>query len=324
MAGIFSEIGPIGFWHPVVTVHCCGFKNWKFWSRDHTSICGSQSRHRNANDLPNLLGLLLLAGGIKVPGVTRDQKKLLLQSLSEQELRRQVLIPLFSAAGFHDVNEHHGAHEKGKDLLFREISRFNEAFLHGAVVSREDIVGTVGNSKSASRVLEQAEIALNDEFTDKYSGAQVTLDRCWVITSGRILPTAMESIAGKLKKQNLQKLIKFVDIDKLIELIDKWWPIYWSGGSEFSISEPLQLLDISPDGTRAVCRKYELKAVDIVEMETSKVVCPLLAEAAYATNGMTMWSPNGQLLAFYHTFKRGAELGVFKREGGGVCFMRRT
>ena len=51
-----------------------------------------------------------------------------LKKLSEADLRREVLIPLFGAMGFRDVTELHGSSELGKDIVM-----WQEDLLRGRV-----------------------------------------------------------------------------------------------------------------------------------------------------------------------------------------------
>ena len=159
--------------------------------------------------------------------MTRDEKLERLGSLKESVLRAQVLVPLMDALGFADVHEFHGAREKGKDIIIREASRLGEIFVHAAVVSTQDITGTVGDAKSAERILDQVRQALEESYVDVYTGRQTSIDGGWVITSKRILPTAIDSIAGHLHRSHLDKLVRFVDGARLVVLLDQYYPQDW-------------------------------------------------------------------------------------------------
>jgi hypothetical protein len=174
-----------------------------------------------------------------------EDKKEIIKKLRESELRRNVIIPLLKAAGYSDVHEFHGTIEKGKDILFREPNKLGESFIHAVMVSKEDISGVVGDSKSASRILEQAEMVFNESYKDKYTGKIVSVDRCWVITSGNITPQAIESISGKLEKYNLNRLIRFIDGDKVIELIDQHYPQFWERKEEYAFYWRYDPIEIS-------------------------------------------------------------------------------
>ncbi len=156
-----------------------------------------------------------------------EDKKEKLKQVHESAIRQLVIIPLLKAMGYSEVHEFHGPIEKGKDILFREPTKLGESFIHAVIASTEDMNGKVGDSKSASRILEQAEMVFNEPYKDKYTGKTMTVDRCWVITTGNITPQAIESIAGKLEKYNLNRLIRFIDGDRLIELLDQHYPQFW-------------------------------------------------------------------------------------------------
>jgi len=174
-----------------------------------------------------------------------EEKLEKITNLSEQKLRQQVLIPLFKGMGFSDVYESHGTREKGKDLIFREVSQMKEVFIHAAVVSKKDITGTVGDPKSSERILDQIRMALDEPFVDLYTGKTTHVDRCWVITSGRILPSAIDNISGHLHKSNLDKLVRFIDGTRLISLVDDAYPHYWLRSQELVYYSHSPLIDIS-------------------------------------------------------------------------------
>jgi signal transduction histidine kinase len=157
-----------------------------------------------------------------------NAKILYLQSLDESRLRATILLPLLRRMGLEDVLEYHGGGaEKGKDIVCRYKDPLGELHYVGIVVKRTDIHGAVGKKGSASEVLFQVEQTLNEPFSDVYSLDNVGIRECWVITSGIIKNTAIESIRGKLGKSNLDKLTRFIDRDKLITLIDRFWNEFW-------------------------------------------------------------------------------------------------
>lgn len=192
--------------------------------------------------------------------MTDQEKKKRLTELNETELRREIIIPLLKAIGYSDVYEFHSTQEKGKDIIFREINRLKEIFIYAAVVSTDNITGKVGDDRSSSRILEQVEKALNEPFPDKYTGKILNIDRCWVITSGNIISTAIDSIIGKLEKYNLNRLIKFVDCSKLIELLDEFYPQYWERNKEIVYYSPVKAIDIS---TNKLDKPYDKEVDDL-------------------------------------------------------------
>jgi signal transduction histidine kinase len=151
-----------------------------------------------------------------------------IQSLSEDQLRNIVLIPLLRALGLRDVIEYHGGTpEKGKDLIGYYEGPLGDRHYVGVVAKTGDIHGSVSKRGSAMEVLMQAEQALNEPYTDVYDLDAVTIDECWIIASGEIKNTAVESIRGKLAKTNLDKMVRFVDRRRLIQLIALHIPTFW-------------------------------------------------------------------------------------------------
>jgi HEAT repeat protein/energy-coupling factor transporter ATP-binding protein EcfA2 len=73
----------------------------------------------------------------------------------------------------------------------------------------------------------QIEQSFDEPYTDVYGLKALVIDNCVVVTCKDIKNTALESIRGKLKKSNLDKLLRFIDGNKLIELLDKHLPNYF-------------------------------------------------------------------------------------------------
>jgi HEAT repeat protein len=159
-----------------------------------------------------------------------DKKKKLaiLRSLNEARLRREVLIPLFEHMEFEDVIEYHGgSSEKGKDIIYYKTDPFDRKKYTSVVVKKDNISGTVSKPTGAKEVLFQVEQSFDEPYTDIYGLKQVEMDFCIVATAGKIINTAVESIRGRLKKSNLDKLVDFIDGGKLVDLMDKHMPGYF-------------------------------------------------------------------------------------------------
>jgi len=159
-------------------------------------------------------------------GVSEEDEYLL--SLNENQLRNIVIVPLLKHMGLRDVIEYHGGSaEKGKDVIGFYQGPLNDRHYVAVVAKAVDIHGSVSKRGSATETLMQAEQALNEPYTDIYGLKEVTIDECWILTSGEIKNTAIESIRGKLAKSNLDKLVRFIDRSKLIRLISDHMPSFW-------------------------------------------------------------------------------------------------
>lgn len=174
-----------------------------------------------------------------------EEKRDKIRKLKEDELRPLLLIPLLQAMGFHRVYEYCGGNEKGKDIIFHDTNKLDEDITYAAVVSRANINAQVGDSRSALRVYDQATMALREPFTDMYTGRPGVVDRCWIITSGAIKTTAVESIAGRLKDSGLGRVTSFIDIQQLVKLVDEYYPEFWHRPPHHVYLFPLKYVDIS-------------------------------------------------------------------------------
>jgi HEAT repeat protein/GTPase SAR1 family protein len=188
----------------------------------------------------------------------RKDKPARIQNLNEERFRREILIPLFRAMGFKDVIEYHGGiAEKGKDIIYYTMDDFENKEYTGVVVKANDITGSVSDDKGAMNILFQIKQTLQEGYTDVYNLNKLKIDKCLVITSGTIKNTAIESINGELEDSHLNKLVKFIDIEKLIDLIDKHMPsAFWEEYDYFNkycISmrqEFAEIKDVSAIGQR--------------------------------------------------------------------------
>ncbi len=148
--------------------------------------------------------------------------------MTESELREGVVIPLLRTMGYrHIFLQHGGSPEKGKDIVCHRVDSLGDQRHLAVVVKKTDIHGTVGKSGSASEVLYQLNQVLDEPYTDVYSLRPVEISECWVITSGRIVNTAVESILGQLRHTGLSRLVRFIDGPRLCELVQDFLPRFW-------------------------------------------------------------------------------------------------
>ena len=78
--------------------------------------------------------------------ITRDQ----LAGVSENLLREEVLIPLFTAMGYRDVFAYHGgALEVGKDIVMWKPDDFRDRVNYAVVVKKGNLTGRASGGGSA-------------------------------------------------------------------------------------------------------------------------------------------------------------------------------
>lgn len=161
--------------------------------------------------------------------MTLENKKKIIQSLDEAELREKLLIPLFTKMGFIDPILHHHSNEKGKDIILKEFdNKFKKTEYLSVVVKAGNVTGSSSSSSGYFALLNQIKQSLNEPYKHVYELKEVFVDKVIVVISGKFLPTSLESIYGTLKAERLDKAIREpIDINKLPDLIDEHFTEYW-------------------------------------------------------------------------------------------------
>lgn len=159
-----------------------------------------------------------------------QEKEKLVKELNEADLREKLLIPLFNKIGFIDPVLYHHANEKGKDIVLKEFdNKFKKTSYISVVVKAGDVTGAASGSSSYFTLLNQIKQSLNESYKHVYELREVDIDQVIIVVSGRILPTALESVYGTLKADRLDKAIReVIDLAKLIGLVDNYFPEFWN------------------------------------------------------------------------------------------------
>jgi hypothetical protein len=153
--------------------------------------------------------------------LTRSQ----IQEMSEDELRRSVLIPLFRKMGFRDVYDYHGGSlEHGKDIVMWKPETVRERVNFGVVVKATKISGKATGKSGASEVRFQIEQCYGSPYADPITTEERAIHRCWVVSSKEITKAALEAIKGILVNSNLEKTTEFINGDTLWKLVEKHHP----------------------------------------------------------------------------------------------------
>lgn len=135
-----------------------------------------------------------------------------LQQLKEDDLSRQILVPLFTAMGYRDARFHGGGIlEQGKDLtMWREDSlrgRVNSA----AVVKAVPITGKA----SVVSVVQQVEQAFAAPFKDTATGAQHLVHECFVITPREVKKEGAYTLHNALQAKSFGRNVTIIDGEQL-------------------------------------------------------------------------------------------------------------
>jgi hypothetical protein len=194
--------------------------------------------------------------------------------------------------------------------------------VHAVVASRADLTGKVEDTSSAKRILDQVELVLDEPYYDKYTGRDTEVHRCWVVTSGRILASAMESIAGKLQKSNLSKVLHFVDGERLIGLVDRFYPSYWTRTPQFSPEGILEQEDRSPDQRFAVRCTYSLDYAGIRDLQSGADILAL-PSGGDMLEPTIIWSPDCSYVAYYSPYPGGGRTTIVQLSDTGATLLYR-
>jgi len=160
--------------------------------------------------------------------MNHTEKVKILKSLSEQDLRRDVLIPLLSKMGYISPIEYHGVNERGKDIICYDLNKLNEVDYLSIVAKTNDIRGDVSSDRSLREMIYQVEQSFNNRYDDLYSMKQVYINEVWIVTTGKLASSAQESVIDTLRKTNLDKRVKIIYDDRLVALIDLHFETYWN------------------------------------------------------------------------------------------------
>lgn len=157
-----------------------------------------------------------------------DHRAQFLASLDEDAFRKIVLVPLLIRLNYREVIEYHGGSaEKGKDIICWYSDPMGRRRYMAVVAKKGDIHGSVGKKGNASEVLFQVQQALNEPYRDIYDLKELRIDECIIATTGSIKNTAIESVTGSLRNTNLDRLLSFIDKDRVIDLVTNYMPEYW-------------------------------------------------------------------------------------------------
>lgn len=147
-----------------------------------------------------------------------------LAELSEADLRRSVLIPMFRAMGFSGVQELHGPTEFGKDIVMRCQEGHRPKEVYAVVVKTGVISGKVEGTSGCAVAFTQALQALGSRFSDKDELRQVRIDKVWILTSGGIRKAAADALTAAFAGANVIGKVRLIDGDELWRMLKEFSP----------------------------------------------------------------------------------------------------
>lgn len=171
--------------------------------------------------------------------------KEIVQKMKEDELSQKVVIPLLKAMGFQDVFYHHGGiNEQGKDIVCWKRDELNARKNYALVIKVVPITGQAKSGKgTAGEVATQIQQTFGSDFLDPVTSEPQTVHECWVVTSQKIIPGGETSIRSIIKSSNFDRHVKFVDGDKLWDLVEKYLAAQTPLGKLLEVQKMLDGID---------------------------------------------------------------------------------
>jgi energy-coupling factor transporter ATP-binding protein EcfA2 len=153
----------------------------------------------------------------------RQEKLEMLRKLSEKELTKTFLIPLFEEMGFQNVKYNHGVLEYGKDVIYCEETKFHKLKHVGVQVKQGDI-----NTAIAEKVFSQITEGMSSFIDLADNKKEKPIDEFLVVTSGVIKEYAREKLSKKLENVHISKPLSFMEGNELVELLEEYMPsAFW-------------------------------------------------------------------------------------------------
>jgi hypothetical protein len=135
---------------------------------------------------------------------------------------RETLVQLLIRMNREQVTPTHGAHEKGKDIIFYSSGGFGERRLFACVVKNERINGRVDSPSGAGALLAQIEQSFDEPYVDQDGNPQY-VDTVYVISPYDILPPALESVSQRLRRIGQ---VEFLCGSRLLDTFQRYYPSF--------------------------------------------------------------------------------------------------
>jgi len=143
-----------------------------------------------------------------------------LKTLSEEVLRKDLVIPLLKEIEAQNVTDMHGPSEKGIDVYFETYDIFGHKRRFGMQVKTIDIVqeGQAGKGNIIT-IMNQIEMAFSNSIvfgTSEKGREEVYIDGFYILTSGKVSPNAARYIR---EKRNKYPYVYIIDGDETLRII---------------------------------------------------------------------------------------------------------
>jgi len=135
----------------------------------------------------------------------------------EKDFRNEILIPILEDLGYENIQEYHGQHEYGIDILFSNQNKFGIREWNGIVAKVGDINLQRGTeiNRNMKKILTQIYQAKNMDHLEKNYG-NVKITRVFIATNGKINHQAKEAFSKE--EPLIEGNIFFIDKNLLLSL----------------------------------------------------------------------------------------------------------
>jgi len=146
-----------------------------------------------------------------------------LVKMKEDQLCKQVLVPLLRAMKFNHVAYYHGGEgEKGKDIVCWKEDEVKARLNYALVVKSQKITGQAKGAKgTAGEVATQIQQAFGSPFVAPVTAEILNVHICWVVTNKEITKQGADAIKSIIKSSNYERHVKFIDGDTLWGLVEQ-------------------------------------------------------------------------------------------------------
>jgi hypothetical protein len=141
-----------------------------------------------------------------------------IEQLKEDDLSRQVLVPLFAAMGYQDVRFHGGGIlEQGKDITMWRVQEPRGRLNAAAVVKAGPITGEA----STAMVITQLRQAFAAPFKESATGDEQYIHECFIVTPTAMKKEAVYTLRNVIDAEPFGRYVTTIDGTELWRLISK-------------------------------------------------------------------------------------------------------
>ncbi|MCJ7813720.1 NACHT domain-containing protein, partial [bacterium] len=155
----------------------------------------------------------------------KKEKLEMLQKISEHDLTKNFLIPMFESKGMgcKNVEFTHKHLEFGKDVIYYKDDEYGRR-IYTTVQVKKTKIATCDVAEVCRQIFE----AFGEQFNDASDNKKKDIDKFVFLTSNEIIEDAKQSVSASLRGSNRDRDVTYIDGNQLIDLFDKHLPsAFW-------------------------------------------------------------------------------------------------